>query len=152
MMQVIKRDGHKEPVKFDKITARIEKLCYSLNRDYVEPVQVAIKVINGLFDGVTTVQLDILAAEICATMTTIHPDYATLAARIAVSNLQKNTEKVFSKTAKLLYEYVNPKTGEKAGMIADDVYETIKKHANTLNSAIVYDSDFNYDYFGFKTL
>ncbi len=152
MMHVIKRDGRKEPVKFDKITDRIEKLCYSLNRQYVDPVQVAMKVINGLYDGVTTAQLDTLAAEICATMTTIHPDYAALAARIAISNLQKNTEKNFSKAMKTLYEYIDPKTGDKAGMISDTVYEVIKKHANTLNSAIVYGRDFNYDFFGFKTL
>jgi len=152
MMHVIKRDGRKEPVKFDKITDRIEKLCYSLNRNYVDPVQVAMKVINGLYDGVTTAQLDTLAAEICATMTTIHPDYAALAARIAISNLQKNTEKSFSKAMKTLYEYTDPKTGERAGMISDTVYEVIKRHANTLNSTIVYGRDFNYDFFGFKTL
>jgi ribonucleoside-diphosphate reductase alpha chain len=152
MMHVIKRDGRKEPVKFDKITDRIEKLCYSLNRQYVDPVQVAMKVINGLYDGVTTAQLDTLAAEICATMTTIHPDYAALAARIAISNLQKNTEKNFAKVMKNLYEYVDPKTGERAGMVSDEVYEVVKKHANTLNSAIVYGRDFNYDFFGFKTL
>ncbi|TAE18439.1 MAG: ribonucleoside-diphosphate reductase subunit alpha [Bacteroidetes bacterium] len=151
-MHVIKRDGRKEPVKFDKITDRIEKLCYSLNRQYVDPVQVAMKVINGLYDGVTTAQLDTLAAEICATMTTIHPDYAALAARIAISNLQKNTEKNFAKVMKNLYEYVDPKTGERAGMVSDEVYEVVKKHANTLNSAIVYGRDFNYDFFGFKTL
>jgi ribonucleoside-diphosphate reductase alpha chain len=101
-MEVIKRDGRREPVKFDKITARIEKLSYSLNRNYVEPIQIAMKVINGVYDGVTTTALDILAAEICATMTTVHPDYAILAARIAISNLQKNTEKTFSKTMKKL--------------------------------------------------
>ena len=110
------------------------------------------KVINGLYDGVTTAQLDTLAAEICATMTTIHPDYAALAARIAISNLQKNTEKSFSKAMKTLYEYTDPKTGERAGMISDTVYEVIKRHANTLNSTIVYGRDFNYDFFGFKTL
>ncbi len=151
-MQVRKRDGRLEEVKFDKITGRIEKLCYSLNRNFVEPVKIAMKVINGLYDGVSTEQLDILAAETCAMMTTIHPDYAILAARIAISNLQKNTDKSFSKTMKLLYDYIDPKTGEKAGLIGEDTYQNIKKYANELNSAIIYDRDFNYDYFGFKTL
>ncbi|MCU0445407.1 MAG: ribonucleoside-diphosphate reductase subunit alpha [Microscillaceae bacterium] len=151
-MEVIKRDGRRETVKFDKITARIEKLSYSLNRNYVEPVQIAMKVINGIYDGVTTSELDNLAAEICATMATIHPDYAILAARIAISNLQKNTDKSFSKTMKQLYEYIDPKTGEKAGLLSDETYQVIKKHADALNSAIIYDRDFGYDYFGFKTL
>jgi ribonucleoside-diphosphate reductase alpha chain len=151
-MEVIKRDGRRETVKFDKITARIEKLSYSLNRNYVEPVQIAMKVINGIYDGVTTSELDNLAAEICATMATIHPDYAILAARIAISNLQKNTDKSFSKTMKQLYEYIDPKTGERAGLLSDETYQVIKKHADALNSAIIYDRDFGYDYFGFKTL
>lgn len=151
-MEVIKRDGRKEPVKFDKITARIEKLSYSLNRDYVDPVEIAKKVITGIYDGVTTAELDNLAAEICATLATVHPDYAILAARIAISNLQKNTTKSFSRTMKKLYEYVDPKTDEKASLIGEETYRVIKKNANALNSAIIYDRDFNYDYFGFKTL
>jgi ribonucleoside-diphosphate reductase alpha chain len=151
-MEVVKRDGRTEPVKFDKITARIEKLCYSLNRNYVDPVQIAMKVINGIYDGVTTIELDNLAAEICATLATVHPDYAILAARIAISNLQKNTVKSFSRTMKKLYEYIDPKTGENAGLISEETYQVAKKYANELNSAIIYDRDFNYDYFGFKTL
>lgn len=151
-MEVVKRDGRTEPVKFDKITARIEKLCYSLNRNYVDPVQIAMKVINGIYDGVSTVELDNLAAEICATLATVHPDYAILAARIAISNLQKNTVKSFSRTMKKLHEYIDPKTGENAGLISEETYQVVRKHANELNSAIIYDRDFNYDYFGFKTL
>lgn len=151
-MEVVKRDGRREAVKFDKITARIEKLCYSLNRDYVMPIKVAMKVIEGLYDGVSTSELDNLAAEQCAAMATVHPDYAILAARIAISNLQKNTEKSFSKTMKLLHEYVESKTGDKAGLISDETYHIVKKYADELNSAIIYDRDFNYDYFGFKTL
>jgi ribonucleoside-diphosphate reductase alpha chain len=151
-MEVVKRDGRTEPVKFDKITARIEKLCYSLNRNYVDPVQIAMKVINGIYNGVTTIELDNLAAEICATLATVHPDYAILAARIAISNLQKNTVKSFSRTMKKLYEYIDPKTGENAGLISEETYQVAKKYANELNSAIIYDRDFNYDYFGFKTL
>lgn len=151
-MEVIKRDGRKEPVKFDKITARVEKLSYSLNRDYVSPVEVAMKVIQGIYDGVTTAQLDNLAAEICATMAVKHPDYAILAARIAISNLHKNTTKSFSKTMKKLYEYVDPKTDEPAGMLSEETYKVIQKHARTLDSAIIYDRDYSYDFFGYKTL
>ncbi|HAI74865.1 MAG TPA: ribonucleoside-diphosphate reductase subunit alpha [Microscillaceae bacterium] len=151
-MEVIKRDGRREAVKFDKITARIEKLSYSLNRKYVDPVKIAMKVIEGLYDGVTTAELDNLAAEICATSATQHPDYAILAARIAVSNLHKNTEKTFSKTVEQLYNYIETKTGENAGLISKETYKIIKKHAALLNSTIIYDRDYNYDYFGFKTL
>lgn len=150
-MYVIKRDGRKEPVMFDKITARIRKLCYSLS-PMVDPVKVAMRVIEGLYDGVTTSELDNLAAEIAATLTTTHPDYAKLAARISVSNLHKNTKKSFSETMRDLYEYVNPRTGKKSPMLADDVYEVIQANAEKLDSAIIYNRDFNYDYFGFKTL
>src|SRR5687767_14620024 len=151
-MLVLKRDGRRETVKFDKITARIEKLCYGLDPKFVNPVEVAMKVINGLYDGVTTSELDNLAAEIAATLTTKHPDYALLASRIAVSNLHKNTNKSFSKTMDLLYNYVDPKTGKKAPLLADDVYEIIQKNAELLDSTIIYDRDFGYDFFGFKTL
>ena len=151
-MLVIKRDGRRESVKFDKITARIEKLCYGLDINYIHPVDIAKKVINGIYDGVTTVELDNLAAETAATMTTRHPDYAVLAARIAISNLHKVTSKSFSNTMKRLYTYIDPKTGENASLIATDVYGVIKKNAALLDSSIIYDRDFSYDYFGFKTL
>jgi ribonucleoside-diphosphate reductase alpha chain len=151
-MFVVKRDGKKESVKFDKITARIEKLCYGLNPALVDPIDVAKKVIEGLFDGVTTSELDNLAAETAASLTTKHPDYALLASRIAVSNLHKNTIKSFSETMKLLYEYVDPKTGKNASLLADDVHEIIQKNAEELDSSIIYDRDFGFDYFGFKTL
>jgi len=150
-MNVIKRDGHKEPVMFDKITARIKKLCYGLN-ELVDPVKVAMRVIEGLYDGVTTSELDNLAAEVAATMTVSHPDYAILAARISVSNLHKNTKKSFSEVMIDLYEYVNPRTGKKAPLLSDEVYQVIKDNAEMLDSAIIYNRDFNYDYFGFKTL
>ena len=150
-MFVIKRDGHKEPIMFDKITARIKTLCYGLN-DLVDPVRVAMRVIEGLYDGVTTSELDNLAAEISATMTTTHPDYAQLASRISVSNLHKNTKKSFSSTMKDLYEYVNPRTGKKAPLLADEVYEVIKKNAEKIDSNIIYNRDYGYDFFGFKTL
>ena len=150
-MRVLKRDGRKEPVKFDKITARIEKLCYGLS-EYVDPVAVAKRVIDGVYDGVTTSELDNLAAETAASMTIKHPDYANLAARIAVSNLHKSTKKSFSETVQGLYEYINPETGKPAPLIADDVYEIIEKNAEFLDSQMIYDRDFSYDYFGFKTL
>ena len=151
-MFVIKRDGRRESVKFDKVTARIEKLCYGLDINYVDPVDVAKKVINGIYDGVTTQQLDNLAAETAASMTTRHPDYALLAARIAISNLHKTTSKSFTNTMKRLYTYVDPKTGENASLISKETYGVIKKHAALLDSTIIYDRDFSYDYFGYKTL
>ena len=151
-MLVVKRDGRRESVKFDKITARIEKLSYGLDPNFVEPIDVAKKVIEGLYDGVTTPELDNLAAEIAATMTVQHPDYAKLAARIAISNLHKTTSKSFSNTMKRLYTYVDPKTGENAPLISKETYGIVKKNAALLDSTIIYDRDFSYDYFGFKTL
>jgi ribonucleoside-diphosphate reductase alpha chain len=151
-MFVIKRDGRTESVKFDKITSRIEKLSYSLNQDFVDPVEVAKKVIDGLYDGVTTSELDNLAAETAASLTTRHPDYAILASRIAVSNLHKNTLKSFSETMRLLHGYRDVKTGKAASMIANDVMEIINANADLLDSTIIYDRDFSFDYFGFKTL
>ena len=151
-MYVIKRDGRRESVKFDKITARIEKLCYSLDPFFVQPLEVARKVISGLYDGVKTTELDNLAAETAASLTTKHPDYAVLAARIAISNLHKNTLKSFSATMKRLYTYIDPKTGQNASLLSKEVYEVIKKNAVELDEAIIYDRDFGYDYFGFKTL
>ncbi len=151
-MLVLKRDGHRESVKFDKITARVEKLCYGLDLKYVSPVEIAMKVINGLYDGVTTIELDNLAAEIAATLTTKHPDYAKLAARIAISNLHKVTSKSFSNTMKRLYTYVDPKTGQNAPLISKETWKVIRDHAAELDEAIIYDRDFGYDYFGFRTL
>lgn len=150
-MYVVKRDGRKEAVKFDKITARIVKMCYGLD-PLVSPEAVAMKVIEGLFDGVTTTQLDNLAAEVAAAKTIDHPDYALLASRIAVSNLHKETKKTFSDVMTDLYTYIDPKTGENAALLADDVYEVIQENKDRLDSSIIYDRDFRYDYFGFKTL
>ena len=150
-MYVVKRDGRKELIMFDKITARVRKLCYGLN-SLVDPLKVAMRVIEGLYDGVTTSELDNLAAEIAATMTTTHPDYAKLAARISVSNLHKNTKKSFSETMEDLYLYVNPRTGKKAPLLSDEVFKVIEENAEKLDSTIIYNRDFGYDYFGFKTL
>lgn len=150
-MYVVKRDGHKEPVMFDKITDRIKKLCYGLN-DMVDAVKVAMRVIEGLYDGVSTSELDNLAAETAASMTVTHPDYAQLAARIAISNLHKNTNKSFSETMSEMFHYVNLRTNQPAPLISEEVYEVIQANAEFLNSHIIYNRDFNYDYFGFKTL
>ena len=126
-MFVVKRDGRKESVKFDKITARITKLCYNLD-PIVDSTLVAMRVIEGIYDGVTTVQLDNLAAEVCVSLTTRHPDYALLASRLAVSNLHKNTKKSFAETISDLYHYIDPKTNKNAALIAQDVYEIIMKN------------------------
>ncbi|WP_396142813.1 ribonucleoside-diphosphate reductase subunit alpha [Flavobacterium sp.] len=150
-MYVVKRDGHKEPVMFDKITDRIKKLCYGLN-DRVDAVKVAMRVIEGLYDGVTTSELDNLAAETAASMTISHPDYAQLAARIAISNLHKNTNKSFSETMNEMYHYVNPRTNQEAPLLSEEVHNVIQENSEFLNSHIIYNRDFNYDYFGFKTL
>jgi ribonucleoside-diphosphate reductase alpha subunit len=150
-MYVVKRDGRKEAIKFDKITARIVKLCYGLD-PLVSPEAVAMKVIEGIYDGVLTTDLDNLAAEVAAAKTIDHPDYALLASRIAVSNLHKETKKTFSEVMEDLYAYVDPKTGQRASLLADDIYEVIMNNKEILDSSIIYDRDFRYDYFGFKTL
>lgn len=151
-MEVIKRSGKKESVSFDKITARVKKLCYGLNPEFVDSIEIAKKVIQGLYDGVTTVELDNLAAETSASMATVHPDYAQLAARIAVSNLHKETKKSFSQTMEALYRYIDPESGEKAALISEETIRIIRKHRDELDSAIIYDRDYAFDYFGFKTL
>ncbi|KAH8104654.1 ribonucleotide reductase [Cristinia sonorae] len=144
--------SRKERVQFDKITARISKLCYGLDQDYVDPIAITQKVIAGVYQGVTTVELDNLAAETAAYLTTKHPDYAILAARIAVSNLHKETKKSFSSVIKDLYNYVNPKNGKAAGMISKETYDVVMANAETLDSAIIFERDFSYNFFGFKTL
>ncbi|KAH8821285.1 ribonucleotide reductase [Xylogone sp. PMI_703] len=151
-MYVFKRDGRKERVQFDKITARVSRLCYGLDAEHVDAAAITQKVISGVYQGVTTVELDNLAAETAAYMTVTHPDYAILAARIAVSNLHKQTKKQFSSVISDLYHYVNPRNDKPSPMISKQTYDCVMKHEAELNSAIVYDRDFNYQYFGFKTL
>lgn len=151
-MQVVKRTGRREDVSFDKITARIKKLCYGLDAQYVEYIEIAKKVIEGLYDGVTTTELDNLAAETAASMATVHPDYTLLASRIAISNLHKNTNKSFSRTMKKLYDYIDPKTGQKAGLISEETFKIIKDNKDRFDAAVISDRDFSFDYFGFKTL
>jgi ribonucleoside-diphosphate reductase alpha subunit len=151
-MYVIKRSGKQEKIHFDKITSRIHKLSYGLQVAYMDLIEISQKVIQGIYPGVTTTELDNLAAETAASYTTRHPDFATLAARIAVSNLHKNTQKSFSTTAELLYHYVDPKTGEKAPLLSKEVHDIILENADRIDSAIIFDRDYHFDYFGFKTL
>jgi len=151
-MEVIKRDGTKEKVKLDKIVNRIRKQCYGLNSDFVEPIEIAKKVIDGLYDGITSVELDVLAAETAAALTTIHPDYSILAARISITSLHKRTKKLFSETVEDLYHYVDPKTNLKAPLISDEVYKVVTENAKEIDQSIIYDRDLDYDYFGYKTL
>ncbi len=151
-MQVIKRSGKREDVSFDKITARVKKLCYGLAPLHVDAIEISKKVIQGLYDGVSTTELDNLAAETAATMAPNHPDYALLAARISVSNLHKNTDKSFSRTIQALYDYIDPKTNSRAQLISDETNKIIQKNADKLDSAIIYDRDYGFDFFGFKTL
>jgi ribonucleoside-diphosphate reductase alpha chain len=151
-MRVIKRNGTDELVKFDKISSRVKKQTYDLDRDYVDAMEVSKKVISGLYDGVTSKELDKLAAETAASLTRIHPDYSILAARIAITSLKKETNKSFKDTIEKLYTYVNKKTGEIAGLISDEVYKVVMENSDKIESMIVHDRDFNFDYFGFKTL
>ena len=152
LMKVKKRDGRSEEVSFDKIMRRIYYLCDGLDQRYIDIIEICKKVILGLYDGVSTSILDNLAAETAASMATVHPDYAILAARIAVSNLHKNTSASFSETMKMLHEYVDPKTGEKAQLLADDIIEKIWENREILDNAVVHERDYDFDYFGFKTL
>jgi ribonucleoside-diphosphate reductase alpha subunit len=151
-MQVIKRSGKKEAVHFDKVTSRVMKLSYGLQLKSEDIIEIAKKVVSGIFNNVSTTELDNLAAETAASFTTKHPDFAVLAARIAVSNLHKNTKKSFSQTAELMYHYIDTKTNAPAPLLADDIYELIQEHADLLDAAIIYERDFNFDFFGFKTL
>jgi ribonucleoside-diphosphate reductase alpha chain len=151
-MEVIKRDGSRERVKLDKILNRVKKQCYGLNMDYVEPMEIAKKVIHGLYDGITSIELDTLSAETAAALIPTHPDYSILAARISITSLHKVTLKSFSQVIDQLYNYIDSKTGMKAPLIADDVYEIVMKNSRDIDSQIIYDRDLDYDYFGFKTL
>jgi ribonucleoside-diphosphate reductase alpha chain len=151
-MKVIKRDGHSETLKLDKIAHRIKKQTYGLNTEYVDALEVATKVVSGIYDGISTHELDLLASETAAALTYIHPDYSILAARIAITRLHKTTNKLFSDTIENLYNYIDPKTGNRAGIISDETYGVVMKYKNVLNEAIIHDRDLNFDYFGFKTL
>lgn len=151
-MKVLKRDGRHESVMLDKITSRINKFCYDLDMNFISPFSITRKVIQGLYPDVTTVELDNLAAETSASMTTIHPNYGLLAARLAVSNLHKETKKVFSEVMNDLYHWINPKSKKHSPMISAKIHKIVMDNRDRLNSALIYDRDFSYNYFGFKTL
>jgi len=151
-MQVIKRSGSKEPVKFEKISNRIRRMTYGLNSDYIDATEIAQKVIAGIYDGISTEELDNLAAETAASMITRHPDYSILASRIAVSRLHKTTKKKFSETIQDLYDYIDPITKQPAGLINEETYQAVMKNKQKLDGAIIHERDFDFEYFGFKTL
>ena len=151
-MLVTKRDGSKEPVRFEKVSNRIKKMTYGLNPDYVDPMEIAQKVISGIYDGISTQELDNLAAETAASLIPKHPDYSILASRIAVSRLHKVTKKKFSETIQDLYNYVDPETNEPAGLINDETYNAVMKYKQKFDGAIIHERDFDFEYFGFKTL
>ena len=150
-MLVVKRDGTKQTVRFDEITARIEELCVGLSH-LVSPAEVAKKVIVGMTDGISTLELDNLAAEIAASLSTYHPDYGKLAGKIAVSSLHKSTPDSFVTAMNRLYTNVDKKTGQSAPLLSAEAWSVIYKHADVLDAAILHERDYNYDYFGFKTL
>jgi ribonucleoside-diphosphate reductase alpha chain len=150
-MYVIKRSGQQQEVRFDSITKRISTLCEGLDRNFVDPVPITQKVIEGFYNGISTSEVDTLAAETCAYMSQKHHDFSTLAARIVVSNLHKNTSDSFSQTCKTLFEYED-KQGRCAALIADDVSAFVEANASALDAAVDYTRDYGYDYFGFKTL
>jgi ribonucleoside-diphosphate reductase alpha chain len=151
-MKVLKRDGRLETLRLDKITNRIKKQTYDLDTNFIDALEVATKVVAGIYDGISSHELDTLAAETAAGLTHIHPDYSILAARIAITRLHKTTQKSFSDTIEHLYSYIDPKTGLNAGLISDETYAAVMKHKNVLNESIIHDRDLVFDYFGFKTL
>jgi ribonucleoside-diphosphate reductase alpha chain len=151
-MKVKKRNGELEEMRYDKITKRISALCHDLNMEYVDPTYITLKVTQGIYDGISTIELDRLAAETAAQMTTTHPDYAKLAGRIAVSNLHKSTPRKFSQCIKELYSFIEPKTGKESTLISDDVYSFVMENREVIDGAVNMDRDLDFDYFGFKTL
>ena len=151
-MKVKKRDGSLEEMRYDKITRRISVFCSDLNLEYIDPTYVTLKVTQGIYDGISTSELDKLAAETAASMVTTHPDYAKLAGRLAVSNLHKTTPKKFSQCIKELHSFVEPKTGKESSLIDDDIFHFVMENRESLDGAISIDRDLNFDYFGIKTL
>ena len=151
-MYVITRSGEREPIKFDKITERIDTLTFGLDKKNIDASLITSKVIEGIFDGISTKELDQLAAETAAYLSTQNPGYSSLAGRIAVSNLHKETRGCFSENIKEMYNYVNEATGEHSPLVSKELYETVLANAELLDKSVDDKRDFNYDYFGFKTL
>jgi ribonucleoside-diphosphate reductase alpha chain len=151
-MQIVKRDGRREPIDFDRMVDFVSRYAYQLDTDYINPNQVAKRAFEGAFDGITIVDLIQLTVETAASMTSKHPDYGLLAGRLAVSELHVNTSDSFSNTVEKMYYYKNPKTGENAPMISREIYDIVKKNAIDLDNSLDYSKDYSYDYFGYKTL
>jgi ribonucleoside-diphosphate reductase alpha chain len=151
-MKVKKRDGSLEEMRYDKITRRIQNFCDDLNLEYIDPTLITLKVTQGIYDGISTTELDVLAAETAASLVTSHSDYAKLAGRLAVSNLHKTTPKKFSQSIKELHSFVEPKTNKESSLISNETYSFVQQHKDVLDGAIVQERDFDFDYFGFKTL
>ena len=151
-LQVVKRNGEKEDVRFDAIQEKLTNLSYGLNSEWVDPGMVTKLVIEGLYDGVTTSELDELSAETAASLASHHPDYSKLAARICVDNLHRSTKGVFSEVISDLRNYVDPESGKHAPLISQEVHDIVMANKEKLDSYLDYQRDHNYDYFGFKTL
>ena len=151
-MKVKKRNGELEEMRYDKITKRISALCHDLNLEYIDPTYITLKVTQGIYDGISTLELDKLAAETAASMTTTHPDYAKLAGRIAVSNLHKSTPNKFSQCIKQLYSFNEPKTGKESSLISKNLYDFVLENKEVIDSAIDIERDLDFDFFGIKTL
>ena len=151
-MKVKKRDGSLEEMRYDKITRRIQNFCDDLNLEYIDPTWITLKVTQGIYDGISTTELDVLAAETAASLVTSHSDYAKLAGRLAVSNLHKTTPKKFSQSIKELHSFVEPKTNKESSLISNETYSFVQQYKDVLDGAVVQERDFDFDYFGFKTL
>jgi ribonucleoside-diphosphate reductase alpha chain len=151
-MKVKKRSGSLEEMRYDKITRRISVFCDDLNLEFIDPTYVTLKVTQGIYDGITTTELDVLAAETAASMVTTHPDYAKLAGRLAVSNLHKTTPKKFSQSIKELHSFIEPKTGKESSLIDTDIYHFVMANKEVIDGAIQQERDLEFDYFGIKTL
>lgn len=150
-MYVIKRNGEHQEVKLDNITKRIKELCYGLNDQFIDPAAITIKIVSGFHNKISTSDIDILAAETCAYMSQIHPDFSILAARIAISNLHKNTLNSFTDTCDKLKNNKD-KQHKPAPLLSDNVWEFINNNRKILDDNINNSNDYNYDYFGYKTL
>ncbi|WP_338172056.1 ribonucleoside-diphosphate reductase subunit alpha [Candidatus Poseidonia alphae] len=151
-MQVVNRKGEREDVRFDAILEKLTTLSEGLNSKWVDPGHVTKLTIEGLYDGVTTRELDQLAAETAASLASQHPEYSRLAARICVDDLHRATKDSFTDVITDLREYIDPESGKHAPLISEEVFDVIMEHADVLNNHIDYSRDNNYDYFGFKTL
>ena len=148
-MRIIKRDGTEQPVSFDKVLKRIQKAAKGLT---VQVDTLAQNIISQICDGISSSKLDELAAQLAASLSTLHPDYATLASRLTISNHHKNTEMTFAQVAEALRNQVSAHTGKAVNYISEELYQVTLNHGALIESRIQYDRDYEFDYFGFKTL